>query len=203
MNYDSKHTEILDPKEGYDAVAGQYGQHHKHLNTFYHINFLRFLPRRNDFSIIDLGAGDGRMFKELNEIPHSEYVACDISKQMLLRHPRGAKHLVADLEKRLPLDDESFNIAVCFFTLEHIENIQGFLEECYRIVKPGGKLFIGHFFQRREFKRTADNRNFKIQQFRRETSDIVEQAEFSFFKTEVVPLYDKADHNGDLIICTK
>jgi hypothetical protein len=70
MTYDSKHTEILDPKEGYDAVASQYGQHHKHLNTFYHIEFLRFLPRKSSFDIIDLGAGDGRMFYQLNEIPH-------------------------------------------------------------------------------------------------------------------------------------
>jgi hypothetical protein len=70
MTYDSKHTEILDPQEGYDAAASQYGQHHKHLNTFYHLNFLRLLPRKEHFDIIDLGAGDGRMFSELNTLPH-------------------------------------------------------------------------------------------------------------------------------------
>ncbi|MDD2537581.1 MAG: class I SAM-dependent methyltransferase [Candidatus Absconditabacteria bacterium] len=203
MNYDSKHTEIIAPQEGYDLVAKQYKDYHKHLDTFYHINFLKFLPRKSEFSIIDLGAGDGRMYKELSIIPHSTYVACDISREMLLNHPKGPQHLVANLEEKLPLDDESFDIAVCFFTLEHIEKSEEFLAECYRILKDGGKLFIGHFFQRREFKRSAKNRNFKIKQYKRETADIVEEATFAGFTTEVLPLYDKADYNGDLIICEK
>jgi ubiquinone/menaquinone biosynthesis C-methylase UbiE len=138
MTYDSKHTEILDPKSGYDAVADQYGQHHKHLNTFYHIEFLRFLPRKASFDIIDLGAGDGRMFSQLNAIPHETYIALDISKEMLARHPKGPKPLVADLEKKLPLKNENFDIAVCFFTLEHIENLDHFFAEVYRILRPEG-----------------------------------------------------------------
>ena len=54
MNYDSKHTEILSPLEGYDLVADKYGEYHKHLDSFYHLEFLRFLPRKPKFSIIDL-----------------------------------------------------------------------------------------------------------------------------------------------------
>ncbi|MDR3169217.1 MAG: class I SAM-dependent methyltransferase [Candidatus Peribacteria bacterium] len=201
MTYDSKHTEILAPKAGYDAVADQYGQHHKHLNTFYRINFLRFLPRKSSFDIIDLGAGDGRMFYQLNEIPHGAYVALDISKEMLLHHPRGAKHLVADLEKKLPLEDDTFDVAVSFFTTEHLEHLETFFSEAYRILRSEGKLFIGHFFQRRAFEWTANNRNFKIQQYKRSTEELQELAESAFFQTEIVSLYDKSDHTGDLLVC--
>ena len=203
MTYDSKHTEILSPKEGYDIVANQYGQHHKHLNTFYHLNFLRFLPRKESFDIIDLGAGDGRMFNELNEIPHWTYIALDISKAMLLKHPRWPKQLVADLEKKLPLDDDSFDIAVSFFTLEHVEQMETFFSEAYRILRTEGKLFIGHFFQRREFEWTAEKKRFKIRQFKRTTEELQEEAEKAFFNVEILPLYDNADHTGDLLICTK
>ena len=203
MNYDSKHTEILPPLEGYDLVAHQYGEYHKHLNTFYHIEFLRFLPRKANFDIIDLWAGDGRMYPELSKIPHNEYIALDISKKILLNHPRGPKHLIADLEKKMPLDDKSFDVAICFFTLEHIENIQWFFEEVYRILRKEGKLFIGHFFQRKEFKRTAQNRNFKIRQCKRKTEDITASAKSAFFKVEIFPLYDKMNYTGDLIICSK
>ncbi|MDR0283069.1 MAG: class I SAM-dependent methyltransferase [Candidatus Peribacteria bacterium] len=143
------------------------------------------------------------MYEELNKIPHNTYIACDISKKMLLKHPRGPKHLVADLEKSLPLKDESFDVAVSFFTVEHIENIQNFFSEAYRILRKEGKLFIGHFFQRKEFKRTAQNRNFKIKQFKRTTEELQKEAKEAFFKIEVLPLYDKADHTGDLLICTK
>ena len=143
------------------------------------------------------------MFKELDNIPHNEYIALDISKEMLLKHPRGPKHLVADLEKKLPLEDESFDVAVCFFTLEHIENIQGFFSEAYRILRKEGKLFIGHFFQRKEFKRTAKNRNFKIQQFKRSTEELQAEAKELFSTVEVIQLFDKLDHTGDLLICSK
>jgi ubiquinone/menaquinone biosynthesis C-methylase UbiE len=122
---------------------------------------------------------------------------------MLLKHPRGPKQVIANLEKKLPLPNDSFDIAVCFFTLEHLENIDNFFAEVYRILRPEGKLFIGHFFQRREFERTAKNRNFKIRQFKRTTSEVAEKATENFFQTEVLPLYDKADHTGDLLICTK
>ena len=203
MNYDSKHTEILPPQEGYDLVAYQYNEYHKHLDSFYHLEFLRFLPRKPSFNIIDLGAGDGRMYKELSKIPHDTYIASDISKKMLLKHPRGPKQVVLDLEKKLPFDDESFDVAVCFFTLEYIENLQWFLSEVHRILTKEGKLFIGHFFQRKEFKRTAQNRNFKIRQFKRKTEDITLEAKSTGFQVEIFPLYDKMDHNGDLIICTK
>jgi ubiquinone/menaquinone biosynthesis C-methylase UbiE len=122
---------------------------------------------------------------------------------MLLHHHRGPKHLVANLEEKLPLNDESFDIAVSFFTLEHVENIDNFFAEAYRILRPEGKLFVGHFFQRREFEWTAKNRDFKIRQFKRTTSDVIEKAKENFFHTEMLPLYDKSDHTGDLIICTK
>ena len=75
------------------------------------------------------------MYKELSKIPHDIYIAGDISKKLLLKHPRGPKQIILDLEKKLPLEDESFDVAVCFFTLEHIENIQGFFEEIYRILR--------------------------------------------------------------------
>jgi ubiquinone/menaquinone biosynthesis C-methylase UbiE len=203
MNYDSKHTEILDPKDGYDMVASQYKDYHKHLNTFYHLEFLRFLPRKASFDMIDLGAGDGRMFAALNQIPHQMYVALDISKEMLLKHPRGPKHLVADLEKKLILEDESFDVAVSFFTLEHVENIEQLFSEIYRILRSEGQLFIGHFFQRREFVRTAQNRYFKIKQFKRTTEELQQLAEEVDFQVEIMPLLDKRIHTGDLIICRK
>ncbi|MDR0860757.1 MAG: class I SAM-dependent methyltransferase [Candidatus Peribacteria bacterium] len=161
------------------------------------------MPRKPSFDIIDLGAGDGRMFYQLRDIPHETYIALDISKEMLVHHPKGAKPLVANLEEKLPLKDDSFDIAISFFTTEHLENISIFFSEAYRILRPEGKLFIGHFFQRREFERTAKNRDFKIKQFRRSTEDLQAEATQAFFQTEIFPLYDKADHNGDLLICTK
>jgi ubiquinone/menaquinone biosynthesis C-methylase UbiE len=143
------------------------------------------------------------MFYELNNIPHQAYVALDISKAMLLHHPRGAKHVVADLEKPLPLGDESFDLAVCFFTLEHIEHLDTFFSEVYRILRSEGNLFVGHFFQRRAFEWTAHQKTFKIKQYKRTSAELQNAAQANGFQMEIVPLYDKTDHTGDVLVGSK
>ena len=203
MWYDSKHVEILWPKEWYNAVASQYKQSHKHLNSFYHIEFLRFLPRWKSFRIIDLWAGDGRMFPVLNTLPHTEITACDISEKMLDKYPNQAKKQIANLEETFPFNNDSFDLAFCFFTLEHIKNIENFFNETYRILSNESRIFIWHFFQRREFERSTNQKIFKIQQYKRSTEDIEEIMKESFFDVDIVPMSDKWVHTWDLIIWKK
>ena len=203
MWYDSKHVEILWPEEWYNIVASQYKQSHKHLNSFYHIEFLRFLPRWKIFRIIDLWAWDGRMFKTLNSIPHSEIVACDISEKMLEIYPKEAKKKIIDLEKIFPFENWSFDLAFCFFTLEHIKNIENLFNETYRILSDDGQIFIWHFFQRREFERIANQKKFKIKQYKRSSEEIWQIMKECFFNIDIIPMYDKWIHTWDLIIWNK
>ena len=140
------------------------------------------------------------MFPTLNKIPHSEIIACDISEKMLEKYPKEAKKKIVNLEEKFPFEDNSFDLAFCFFTLEHIENIQNFFGETYRILSNDGQIFVGHFFQRREFERTANQMKFKIQQYKRSTEDIEKVMEESFFDVDIVPMSDKLVHTGDLII---
>ena len=45
-----------------------------------------------------------------------------------------------DLERSLPLSDESYDAVLCFNLLEHIFNFQAALQEIFRILKSGGRL---------------------------------------------------------------
>ena len=55
MAYDSKHTELLEPKEGYNLTEKEYKKYWHHLNSFYSLNFHRFVPReRENYRILDL-----------------------------------------------------------------------------------------------------------------------------------------------------
>ena len=72
------------------------------------------------------------MFPALNSLPHTEITACDISEKMLEKYPNQAKKKIVDLEENFPFDDNSFDLAFCFFTLEHIQNIENFFNETYR-----------------------------------------------------------------------
>ena len=43
---------------------------------------------------------------------------------------------------RLPLSDETFDLALSDYVLEHVENPAQFLAEVYRVLKPGGHFFF-------------------------------------------------------------
>jgi ubiquinone/menaquinone biosynthesis C-methylase UbiE len=131
------------------------------------------------------------MFSVLNLLPHNEITACDISEKMLEKYPKEAKKKIVDLEENFPFENNSFDLAFCFFTLEHIENIENFFSETYRILSNNGQIFIGHFFQRREFERTANQIKFKIQQYKRSTEDIEKIMKEYFFNVDIVPMSDK------------
>jgi SAM-dependent methyltransferase len=48
--------------------------------------------------------------------------------------------LVAGDIQSLPFSDESFDVVLCFWMLYHVPNHQQALEECRRVLRPGGHL---------------------------------------------------------------
>ena len=51
--------------------------------------------------------------------------------------------IIHDLNKPLPFKDETFDNILAGNIIEHLPNFVGFLEECHRTLKKGGKLIIG------------------------------------------------------------
>jgi len=190
MSYNSKHIEILDPKTGYNLVADQYKNYHNHLDSFCNFEIQRYLPRNcNDIDVIDLWAGDGRIFKYFENVNYRKYVACDISEKLLAKHPTNGlkvQKVICNLEEELPFEDDNFDVATSFFVIEHIENLRWLFWEVYRILKDEWRWIIGYFLQRREFEREAwkwkEHKKFKIQQYRYRIEEIQEEAEYNFFK---------------------
>lgn len=43
---------------------------------------------------------------------------------------------------RIPLADESVDVCYADWVLEHVDDVDGFLAECARVLRPGGHLFI-------------------------------------------------------------
>jgi ubiquinone/menaquinone biosynthesis C-methylase UbiE len=43
---------------------------------------------------------------------------------------------VCNLENILPFEENSFDMAMSFFVLEHIGDLNSFFDEVYRILKP-------------------------------------------------------------------
>jgi len=206
MWYDSKHVEILDPQQWYDLVAEEYKNHHDHLTSFDKWFFFTLLPRESDtLDLIDLGAGDGRIYKLLKEknYPFHSYTACDISPKLLEKHPGDVRKTICDLESTLPFEDQSFDLAFSFFVLEHISDIDQLFFEMEKILKPWGKRIIGHFLQRREFIRKKGARSFKIKLYNHRLQDIEKIGHENLFNVSDYPIYEKWNLLWHIIVCEK
>lgn len=207
MAYDSKHTLLLSPEEWYNLTEKEYKKYRPHLNSFYSLDFNRLVPReRHNFKVLDLGAGDGRMYDQLKKINPTEYIACDCAKKLLEKHPWRIKKVVCNLEHQRPFEEEKFDLLTAFFLLEHIENLDHFFSEAFRILNANGQLIIGHFLQRRLFMRNINAKRFKILQYTHSIEELEQQAQQVWFHTGVMPLYDTCNPKvvtGHLLICEK
>lgn len=197
-----QHIKILDPKEWYNFVFDEYKNFHRHLDSFDKGVFTRFLPRKENLNVLDMGAWDGRLFKYMKNVKYKEYVACDISEKLLKKHPWKVKKIVCDLEENLPFESEYFDLVTSFFVLEHIENIESLFEEVYRILKSDWSWIIGHFVQRKQFTWKKDFQ-FRIQFFNYKLEDLEKIARQIWFSFYSLPCYEGTDLIGWVIVLTK
>jgi SAM-dependent methyltransferase len=91
---------------------------------------------------LDLGCGDGRLTGELDA---AQLTAADVSAVALARARRRVPRAsIAQLEPDapLPFEDSSFDLVLCAETLEHVRDVQLFLSEARRVLRPGGELAL-------------------------------------------------------------
>ena len=195
MWYDSKHIEIKTAKDWYNTISNEYKKYHNHLDSFDKWFFLRVLPRNlENLNIIDLWAWDWRIWKFFKDKPIQKYTACDISEKILKKHPSTNKieKIVCDLEEKLQFQNEAYDLALSFFLLEHIENLNLLFQEVYRILKPWWQRIIWYFLQRREFVWKKNKETFKIKLFKYRIQDIEKEAKENFFDIEIFPINEKS-----------
>jgi ubiquinone/menaquinone biosynthesis C-methylase UbiE len=120
-------------------------------------------------SVLELGCGTGKNTPLLASI--GEYVqALDFSAGMIekARTKVSAPNVtfeIADIKKRWPSKDQSFDLIVCNLVLEHIEDLNFIFAEASRVLVEGGRFFIcelhpfrQYLGKRARFQR-ADNTN--------------------------------------------
>jgi SAM-dependent methyltransferase len=91
---------------------------------------------------LDLGCGDGRLTKALRA---NTVTAADVSAVALRRAaPQlpDAELVSVEPDQPLPFVDGEFELVVCTETIEHIRDVQLFLSEVRRVLRPGGGLAL-------------------------------------------------------------
>jgi len=105
----------------------------------------RQMPRNKHASILDVGCGDGSFLRQLDKKlsqPY-EYHGVDYSEYKVRKaHALPYRILRCNLEEGIPYEDASFDLVYSGEVIEHIYNPDFMLEECRRVLKPGGLLII-------------------------------------------------------------
>lgn len=84
--------------------------------------------------VLDYGCGV-QPYRLAFEAVEAEIVGVDIGRNL------DAQVQISD-ENHLPFSENTFEYIVSFQVLEHIPNPSEYLSECYRLLKPGGKIFL-------------------------------------------------------------
>ncbi|MFA6527508.1 MAG: class I SAM-dependent methyltransferase [Candidatus Babeliales bacterium] len=96
-------------------------------------------------SVLEVGTGISTL---LEDLPTFQRFGIDISPTTIDRvhHIFNHKGIVADVRvadaTHLPFPDQSFDVIVSSHVLEHIEDDSTCLQECARVLKPGGELIL-------------------------------------------------------------
>ncbi|PPA70683.1 class I SAM-dependent methyltransferase [Jeotgalibacillus proteolyticus] len=102
-------------------------------------------PSSKDVAL-DIATGGGNVVKKLAPFVSSIF-ATDLTKDMLqntstyLTEFPNVHYVVADAEE-LPFLDRTFDIVVCRIAAHHFPSPEKFVQEVFRVVKPGGRFLL-------------------------------------------------------------
>lgn len=99
-----------------------------------------WLPRELDARLLDLGAGEGYLTKLLRDRGYTDVSACDHDATRF--KPNGVPFAEADLNRRLPYEDDSFDCVFSLEVAEHVEHHDNYFRELVRITRPGGRVVL-------------------------------------------------------------
>jgi malonyl-CoA O-methyltransferase len=105
---------------------------------------------------IDLACGTGRYARLLAQAGAARVVAADFCMPMLEQAAVGTRIRASMMQ--LPFRGESFDLVICGLALGHAPNINAWMSEVARILKPGGTLVYSDFHP--EAARTGLTRSF-------------------------------------------
>jgi SAM-dependent methyltransferase len=93
--------------------------------------------------VLDIACGEGYGAAALQEFGAAQVIGVDISESVCI-HARSKYGLDArpGIAEQIPLADGSVEVIVSFETIEHVADTSRFLDECFRILVPGGALII-------------------------------------------------------------
>ncbi len=175
---------ILSSQAGYNLAASIYDKKEKYLNSFEKNRLLPLLGDVRDKTILDVGAGTGRLAVELLKLG-ARITAVDVSDKMLAVLRKKTKNKietkVADAES-LPFVDNCFDIIVAAFLVVHLKDPIKFFDEAYRVLKDGGIFLVTNINQKEPPEVETPAGKIKIESYYHRPEQVKEILESLAFK---------------------
>ncbi len=116
-------------------------------NCFIMPNMLKFLGNVQGKKILDLGCGEGGYSRELTK-RGAQLVSVDCSSKAIeyaislaRAENLDIEHFVRNSNDLFDIESEQFDVVLCSMMLMDCEDFDGTLQEAYRVLKKGGKVF--------------------------------------------------------------
>jgi SAM-dependent methyltransferase len=93
----------------------------------------------NPKNILDIGCNDGLLLSLFNE--GIEKHGIDLLEKPQLKD-NTIDYIRHDVSTGLPYGDDTFDVVNSSEVIEHLTDTEDFLQECYRVLKPGGRVVI-------------------------------------------------------------
>ena len=139
----SKKTE--ESRIAYNKIASEYDTSREGQYTRFHIKELSDLVDLSEGDVVlDVACGNGTLLRELSKKAEIQANRIDISENMV--HVAKTRYPNMNFEARpcYPLEwgDESVDIITVCCAFHHFDNPQGFVNECKRVLRKNGTVYI-------------------------------------------------------------
>lgn len=140
----------MDRQELYDAMAARKSQP-KDFGTYIGDNgrvnkaaaFIKSGKLKSGGVLVDVGGGIGDLGYAVKDQFQQRIIVDISSKNLEAAKSKGNDVLLADVDRNgLNIGQEYADLVCALDFIEHIVDPENFARECYRILKPGGQVFV-------------------------------------------------------------
>ncbi|HET7204624.1 MAG TPA: class I SAM-dependent methyltransferase [Steroidobacteraceae bacterium] len=157
-------TTALAALEAYELWADTYAaEPHNPLMAAEQKAIVELLPEVSGRRVLDLACGTGRYSRLAAAAHAAEIIALDLSPAMLRRVTAGVR-VLASME-RLPFANGSFDVVISGLALGHTPDLDRWMHEAARVLRPGGTLLYSDFHpeaSQRGLRRTFRDRSNRL-----------------------------------------
>ena len=149
----------LETDEAYDIWAKTYDDYDNPMIAMCEVAFSETCPTVDGLDVIEFGCGTGRNLVKFANGGAKTLVGLDFSAGMLQKAKKlelaNTRLLQHDIAQKAPLEDATCDLVTFMLVLEHIEDLTLPLQESWRVLRPGGHLFVAEIHPYLALKGTA------------------------------------------------